>query len=145
MKILIGSDHGGFNLKEVLKNKLKEIGHEIVDIGCESVAAVDYPDISDKMALAIKEEDEKTRGILVCGTGIGISIKANRYPHVRCALVHDGFTARLCREHNDANVMALGGRVLGDELAIECMEIFLKTDFIPKESYVRRVKKLGEC
>jgi len=143
MKIVMGSDHAGYHLKEVLKKKLLDAGHEVTDVGCYNTDSVDYPDIADAVAEEMLKSSE-TKGVLVCGSGIGISMEANRHRHIRCALVHDGYSARLCREHNDANAIAFGGRLIGEELAADCLDVFLKTAFIPKESYVRRVKKLGK-
>jgi len=143
MEIVMGSDHAGYHLKEVLKKRLLDAGHEVSDVGCYNTDSVDYPDIADALAAEmLKTPDAK--GVLVCGSGIGISMAANRHRHIRCALVHDGYSARLCREHNNANVIAMGGRLIGEELAADCLDVFLKTEFIPKESYVRRVKKLGK-
>ncbi len=126
--IAIASDHGGFELKEILKAKLEQLGFGIVDLGCYDTSSVNYPDYADKMAAALRGDDV-SRGVLVCGSGIGISIAANRHHHIRAALVHDGLTAKLCREHNDANVLVLGGRTTGVDVALDCMKIFLNTEF----------------
>lgn len=126
--IAIASDHGGFELKELLKKELENDGYEITDLGCHDTSSVDYPDYADKMAATILNK-KAGRGILVCGSGIGISIAANRHSHIRAALVHDGLTARLSREHNDANVMVIGGRTTGVEVAKDCLKIFLNTKF----------------
>lgn len=126
--IAVASDHGGYDLKELLKKDLEEMGYAIVDLGCYDEASVDYPDYANKMAAALLNETA-TRGILVCGSGIGISIAANRHLHVRAALVHDALTARLSREHNNANVLVLGGRTTGIEVAKDCLKIFLDTEF----------------
>ena len=112
-KIAIASDHGGFELKNALSEHLKAAGYDVLDLGTHTPASVDYPDIAQKMAEEIKNGTVK-KGILLCGTGIGISIAANRFPFIRAALVHDAFGARLCREHNDANVLVLGGRTTGN-------------------------------
>ena len=126
--IAIASDHGGFDLKELLKADLEEMGYGIVDLGCHDNSSVNYPDYANKMAAALLNDTAK-RGILICGSGIGISIAANRHAHVRAALVHDGLTAKLSREHNDANVLVLGGRTTGIEVAKDCLKIFLDTKF----------------
>lgn len=126
--IAIASDHGGFELKELLKSDLENMGYGIVDLGCHDTSSVDYPDYANKMAAALLNETA-SRGVLVCGSGIGISIAANRHKHVRAALVHDALTARLSREHNNANVLVLGGRTTGIEVAKDCLKIFLSTDF----------------
>lgn len=126
--IAVASDHGGYDLKELLKKDLEEMGYAIVDLGCYDGASVDYPDYANKMAAALLNETA-SRGVLVCGSGIGISIAANRHLHVRAALVHDALTARLSREHNNANVLVLGGRTTGIEVAKDCLKIFLDTEF----------------
>lgn len=126
--IAIASDHGGLDMKNALREQLAEHGAQVVDLGTDSPDSVDYPEFARRMAKALKDGDAH-RGVLVCGTGIGISIAANRYPHVRAALAHDAFTARLGREHNDANVLVLGGRTTGIEIAKQCLEIFLTTAF----------------
>src|SRR5579859_6065248 len=114
--IALAADHGGFELKEALKKQLEEWGYGVLDLGTDSSASVDYPDYAEAMAAAIRSKVADS-GVLVCGTGIGISIAANRHPDIRAALVHDSMTARLSREHNDANVVVFGGRVLGPEVA----------------------------
>ena len=126
--IAIASDHGGFEFKEALKKELEKSGFDVNDLGCHDENSVDYPDYGHAIADAIKDGSIK-RGVLVCGSGIGISIAANRHAHIRAALVHDGLTARLCREHNDANILVLGGRTTGIEVAKDCLNIFLNTDF----------------
>lgn len=107
--IAIACDHGGLELKNLLKKDLEARGLSVLDLGTNSPESVDYPDYANAMAEAVKS-GKATRGVLICGTGIGISIAANRHPEIRAALVHDAFTARMCREHNDANVLVLGGR-----------------------------------
>lgn len=126
--IAFASDHGGYDLKQLLIEDLRAKGHEVLDLGTNGPASVDYPDYADLMAAAIKS-GKAGRGVLICGTGIGISIAANRHPELRTALVHDALTARLSRLHNDANVIAMGGRILGIELAKDCLDVFLKTEF----------------
>ncbi len=126
--IAIASDHGGFDFKELLKEDLESMGYGILDLGCHDSGSVDYPNYANKMAAAILNESA-SRGVLVCGSGIGISIAANRHKHIRAALVHDGLTARLCREHNNANVLVLGGRTTGIEVAKDCLKVFLDTEF----------------
>jgi ribose 5-phosphate isomerase B len=138
--VAIACDHGGFALKEALKAALPDVTW--LDLGTDSAASVDYPDFAARLADAIKSR-KAGRGILICGSGIGMSIAANRHPHIRCALVHDVTGARLCRQHNDANVMALGGRMIGDALAQECVEMFLGTAFEGGGRHQRRVDKLG--
>ncbi|MFN3462186.1 MAG: ribose 5-phosphate isomerase B [Oceanibaculum sp.] len=126
--IAIASDHAGFALKGVLKLELESLGYAPLDLGTHDTASVDYPDYADKLAQAIKA-GKAARGVLVCGTGIGISIAANRHREIRAALCQDVTTARLSREHNDANVLVLGGRIVGEEVARECLKAFLATAF----------------
>ncbi|MFN4282641.1 MAG: ribose 5-phosphate isomerase B [Alphaproteobacteria bacterium] len=141
--IAIASDHGGYDLKQLLIDDLRAKGFEILDLGTNGPDSVDYPDYAALMAQAIGE-GKAGRGVLLCGSGIGISIAANRYPHIRAALVHDGLTARLSRLHNDANVIAMGGRILGVELARDCLDIFLKTEF-EGGRHARRVAKMSQA
>ena len=136
--IAIASDHGGFELKNALVEHLKKEGYNVADLGTHTADSVDYPDIAARMAEAIRN-GEAERGILLCGTGIGISIAANRFPFIRAALVHDAFGARLCREHNNANVLVLGGRTTGPEVAFDCARFFLTTDFMG-DRHARRVE-----
>lgn len=126
--IAIGCDHGGFELKEQIKIWLAEKNLAVEDMGCRDLQSVDYPDFARKVAEAVSEKKAE-RGILICGTGIGMSIAANRVRGVRATLVHDGFTARMSRMHNDSNVLCLGARVLGVEIARDCLEVWLETDF----------------
>lgn len=139
--IALAADHGGFELKNLLAEKLAEWGYEPLDLGTYSTDSVDYPDMAAKMADAIKA-GKAERGVLVCGTGIGISIAANRFPFIRAALIHDAFGARLCREHNNANVIVFGGRTTGIEVAYDCLNIFLNTQFAGGR-HARRVEKLS--
>ena len=139
--IALASDHGGFELKNLLAEKLKKDGYDVLDLGTHTSDSVDYPDIAALMADAIKT-GKAERGFLLCGTGIGISIAANRFNFIRAALIHDAFGARLCRQHNDANVMVLGGRTTGAEVAFECADIFLNTEFLG-DRHARRVEKLS--
>ncbi len=128
MNIIIGCDHGGFELKQEIMNCVVDNGHQVVDAGCYSTDSVDYPDFASEVCGAIgKEEAEK--GILICGTGIGMSIAANRHPGIRAALCMEPFSARMSREHNDANVLCLGGRLTGVSLAIDIVETWLNTEF----------------
>lgn len=126
--IAVASDHAGFDLKEILKRDLEEAGYAVLDLGTNSTASVDYPDFGRAMGDAIAS-GKAERGVLVCGSGIGISIAANRNPKVRAVLAHDATSARLAREHNDANVVAFGQRLTGIEVAREAMKVFLVTKF----------------
>jgi ribose 5-phosphate isomerase B len=140
-KIAIASDHGGFDLKTQLKQELERLGFEPLDLGTDGPASVDYPDFAVKMAQTLKAGDA-TRGVLICGSGIGISIAANRHPHIRAALCHDHLTAYLARWHNNANVLCLGGRTTGPDVAKDCLQVFLGTDF-EGGRHQNRVAKLG--
>lgn len=139
--VAFASDHGAVELKELLKRHVEEKGFKVLDLGTTSTDSVDYPDYAAAMAEALRD-GRASRGILLCGTGIGVSIAANRFPHVRAALVHDAFTARLARQHNDANVLVLGGRTTGPEIAKDCTDIFLSTEF-EGGRHQRRVEKMS--
>jgi len=139
--VAIASDHAGFALKEALKAELALLGRTVLDLGTGGPASVDYPDFGRACAEAVAS-GRAGRGVVVCGTGIGISIAANRNPAVRAALCHDATSARLAREHNDANILALGARLIGDEVAKECVRVFLSTAFAAGR-HVPRVAKLG--
>ena len=140
--IAVASDHAGFDLKEILKRDLQEAGHDVLDLGTKSTASVDYPDFGHAMAEAIAS-GRAGRGVLVCGTGIGISIAANRNFKVRAAVAHDVTSARLSREHNDANVIAFGARLIGAEVAREALKMFLKAPF-EGGRHTGRVAKLSK-
>ncbi|HEY4543828.1 MAG TPA: ribose 5-phosphate isomerase B [Tissierellaceae bacterium] len=142
MKIGIGSDHGGFELKEAVKEYLQGKNIDVVDYGTYNEESVDYPDYGKKVATAVVEK-EVDRGIVVCGTGIGISIAANKVKGARCALCSEEYSARMSRKHNDANVLALGGRVIGQELAFSIVDAYLEEDF-EGGRHERRVKKIME-
>jgi len=140
-RVVIASDHAGFELKLALVAELQALGCEPVDLGTDGAASVDYPDFADKLAEAMAQGRADT-GVLVCGTGIGISIGANRHRHIRAGLAHDVTSARLMREHNDANVLALGARLIGVETARDCLKVFLQTSF-EGGRHQRRVDKLS--
>ncbi len=128
MKIAIGCDHGGILLKELVANRLLDLGHDVDDQGCHSDESVDYPQYG-KLICEMVLNGSCDRGILICGTGIGMSMVANRYDGIRAALCHEQFTAKMSREHNDANVLCLGARVVGPGLALEIVETWVNTDF----------------
>ncbi|MEN8139652.1 MAG: ribose 5-phosphate isomerase B [Thermodesulfobacteriota bacterium] len=128
MKIAIGCDHGGYELKQDVVSLLADLGHEVEDCGTNSVASVNYPDFAQLVCEQVKE-GSSTMGILICGTGIGMSMAANRHPEIRAALCNEAFTARMSREHNDANVLCLGARVLGPGLALDIVRTWLTTNF----------------
>ena len=128
MRIALAADHAGVDLKDALVDWLKELGHEVDDLGTHGHDSVDYPLFGARLAQAIKA-GEADRGIAICGSGIGISIAVNREPACRCARVDDPLSAQLAREHNDANVLAMGGRLIGSDMAKACVLAFLDTDF----------------
>jgi ribose 5-phosphate isomerase B len=140
--VAIAADHAGYDLKSALLPVLAELGLEALDLGTSGRQSVDYPDFADAMAEALRA-GRAQRGILICGSGIGIAIAANRHRNIRAALCHDGLTALLARQHNDANVLVLGGRLIGIETARDCLATFLSTAFEGGERHVRRVAKLS--
>jgi ribose 5-phosphate isomerase B len=139
--IAIAADHAGFDLKSVVSEELRQAGFAVLDLGTNSTDSVDYPDFGDALAAAVKDGRAR-RGVLVCGTGIGISIAANRHKGIRAALCRDATDARLAREHNDANVLVLGGRTTGVEVAKDCLKTFLATSYAGGR-HQKRVQKLG--
>jgi len=141
MRIAIASDHAAIEMKAALREWLLEEGHEVADLGPDSHDSVDYPDFGYRLA-AVVAEGTAERGIALCGSGIGISIAVNRNPTVRCALVSEPLSASLAREHNDANVIAMGARIIGIELAKACVTAFITTDF-GEGRHQRRVDKLS--
>ena len=140
-RIAIGSDHAGFSVKEAIRAYLESAGYAVSDLGTSSDQSVDYPDYGQAVGRRVASQ-QADFGIAVCGTGIGISIAANKVPGVRAALAHDLTTARLAREHNDANVLALGGRIVSGEAAIAMVEVFLTTDYVGGR-HQRRVDKIA--
>ncbi|ALS24539.1 MULTISPECIES: ribose 5-phosphate isomerase B [Paenibacillus] len=141
MKIAMGADHAGYRLKDELIPFLESMGHQVLNCGCDCSDSVDYSDY----ALAVCEKivaGEADRGILICGTGIGMTIAANKVPGIRCALVHDLFSAKATREHNDSNVLAMGERVIGPGVAQEIVKIWLETEFSNGERHKNRVAKV---
>ena len=141
MRIAFAADHAGYELKDALIAWLREAGHEAIDLGTNGPESVDYPDFGARLARAI-ERGEAERGIAVCGSGIGISIAVNRNPACRCARVDDPLSAQLAREHNDANVLAFGGRLIGPDMAKACILAFLDTSFTGGR-HQRRVDQLS--
>jgi ribose 5-phosphate isomerase B len=141
-RIAIGSDHGGVELKSDLAAFLRERGLEVIDLGTTGAESVDYPDFGEQVARAVVDGGAD-RGIIVCGTGIGISIAANKIPGIRAALVTDPFMARMAREHNDANILALGGRVLDADSARQCVAAWLDATF-EGGRHQRRLDKISE-
>jgi ribose 5-phosphate isomerase B len=141
MNIAIGSDHGGFRLKEEIIKVIEKLGHHVTDYGCTCEDSVDYPDYALEVCNQVVS-GKADRGILICGTGIGMSIAANKIPGIRCALVHDVFSAKATREHNDSNVLAMGERVIGPGLAAEIVSVWLSTEFSHQERHQNRINKV---
>ena len=139
-KFYLASDHGGLTFKAAIRAHLEAQNIMVEDLGPHDASSVDYPDFAERLALAMRDEED-AGGILICGSGIGISIAANRHSWVRCALSHDETTARLCREHNNANVLALGERVIGLATALACVDRFVETAF-EGGRHQKRVEKL---
>jgi len=142
MRIAMACDHGGLHLKEDLVVFLKELGHQVEDLGCFDEEPVDYPDLGQEVAQKVSAGDVEG-GILICGTGIGMSIVANKFPRVRAALVHHIYAARMAKEHNDANILVMGGRVVGSGLAREMVRTWLEADF-QGGRHLRRLRKIEE-
>ena len=140
--IALGADHAGFELKEALKAWVIDQGYQVLDYGTHSTDSVDYPDYATQVAEAVASQKVE-RGVLVCGTGIGMAITANKVPGVRAALCADLYTARMSREHNDANVLTMGGRLMGPEMALDILKMWLETDFAG-DRHRRRVDKITD-
>src|SRR5262245_50282774 len=132
MRVTIGSDHAGFDLKKVLIDHLQKSGHRVSDVGTNSTAPVDYPDFAEKVALNLLG-GECDRGVLICGSGAGASVAANKIPGIRAGLCHDGYSAHQCVEHDDVNILVLGSRVIGVELAKELCTVFLNARYTAEE------------
>ncbi len=141
--IAIGCDHGGYELKKAIMKHLEERGLEYKDFGCDSLESADYPAYARKTAQAVAD-GECEKGILICGTGIGISIAANKVKGIRAALCTDCFMAEATRQHNDANILALGGRVVGEGLALKIVDTFLDTEFSNEERHIRRISMIED-
>ena len=142
MRIALAADHAGYELKDALAVWLKEAGHDIIDVGTNGPESVDYPEFGARLAAEIAA-GRAERGVAICGSGIGISIAVNREPKCRCARVDDPLSARLAREHNDANVLAFGARLIGHDMARACVTAFLGTDFAGGR-HQRRVDQLSQ-
>ena len=142
MLLAIGSDHGGYELKEFLKSILIESGYEVKDFGCFSQESVDYPDIAIPLCKELQKGSFE-RGILICGTGIGMSITANRFKGIRATLCNDLFSAKMSRRHNNSNILCMGGRIIGKDLAKEILNIWLTEPF-DGDRHLRRINKIDE-
>ena len=141
MRIAIGADHAGFELKEELREVLREWGHEVLDVGTYNTEPVDYPDFAEAVCLALRDE-HADRGIVICGSGVGASVAANKIPGVRAGLCHDTYSAHQGVEHDDMNVLVLGGRVIGVEMAHELVHAFVAAEFTHEERHARRLAKV---
>jgi ribose 5-phosphate isomerase B len=141
MKITIGSDHAGYALKKVLIDHLRQSGHQLIDVGTDSAAPVDYPDYAEAVARGVLQGGSE-RGILICGSGVGASVAANKIPGIRAGLCHDSYSAHQGVEHDDLNVLVLGSRVVADELAKDLCSIFLNARFTGEERHRRRLNKI---
>jgi ribose 5-phosphate isomerase B len=141
MKITIGSDHAGFALKTMLIEHLRKAGHQLADVGTDSTAPVDYPDYAEAVAQGVIQ-GRSERGILVCGSGVGASVAANKVPGIRAAICHDSYSAHQGVEHDDLNVLVLGSRVIADALAKDLCTIFLNARFTGEERHRRRLEKV---
>lgn len=143
MKLAIGCDHGAYEYKEILKALLEKEGHTVTDFGTYSTDSCDYPDYASAVAKSVAA-GENDKGIVLCGTGIGASIAANKVKGIRCALCSDPLSARLTREHNDSNVLAMGQRIIGEELMKEIVRVWLTTEFSHEEKHQRRIDKVAK-
>lgn len=141
MKIAVGTDHAGYPFKEIVVNVIREQGHEAIDLGTHSQDPVDYPDYAEKVGRSI-QAGEAERGILLCGSGVGAAIAANKMKGIRAGVCHDTYSAHQSVEHDDANVLALGARVIGPEVAMEVVSAFLRAAFTGEDRHVRRVGKI---
>ena len=141
MRIAIGSDHAGFELKQEVGAYLRQLGYDVLDLGTHSTAPVDYPDFAEAVGLAVTE-GKGDRGILICGSGVGASVAANKIPGIRAAVCHDTYSAHQGVEHDDMNVLVMGGRIIGVEMARELVRAFVSARFTQEERHVRRLKKV---
>jgi ribose 5-phosphate isomerase B len=143
MKIALAADHAGFEMKRDLAGKLAKDGHEVLDLGTHSSAAVDYPDYAEAVAEMLRD-GQAERGIIVCGSGAGVSIAASKFPGIRAAVAHDAYTAHQAVEHDDMNVLCLGSRVIGQSLARDIVDAFLNARFSGDERHLRRLAKIHD-
>lgn len=141
MKVVVAADHAGFPMKDLVIAVARNAGHEAIDLGTNSTEAVDYPDYAEKVGRAIQDGTAE-RGILICGSGVGAAIAANKLHGVRAGLCHDTYSAHQSVEHDNANVLALGSRIIGEELAVELVQAFLGAEFTGEERHVRRLQKV---
>lgn len=143
MKLVVGADHAGYTLKAVVVDALREWGHDVVDVGTHSEEPVDFPDITRAVCDPVRQ-GKAERGMLVCGTGIGASMAANKFPGIRAALAHDIYSAHQCVEHDDANVLCLGAQIVGDQVALDLIRTYLSAELSPEEQFQRRIAKMAQ-
>lgn len=141
MKVAVACDHAGFPLKQTVMDVVSKAGHDVIDLGTDSTASVDYPDFAEKAGRAIQRK-EADRAIVMCGSGVGAAVAANKMAGIRAGLCHDTYSAHQCVEHDDVNLLALGGRIIGPDLAVEIVCAFLAAKFSGEERHVRRVNKI---
>ena len=141
MKVAVACDHAGFPLKDTVLDTIRTAGHEVLDLGTDSTASVDYPDFAEKLGRAI-QRGEADRGVVICGSGVGAAVAVNKMLGLRAGLCHDTYSAHQCVEHDDVNVLALGGRIIGPEVAVEVVRAFLAAKFTGEERHVRRLNKV---
>jgi ribose 5-phosphate isomerase B len=141
VKVAVACDHAGFPLKQTIMDAVSKAGHEVIDLGTDSTAPVDYPDFAEKAGRAIQRK-EADRAIVICGSGVGAAVVANKMVGVRAGLCHDTYSAHQCVEHDDVNVLALGARIIGPEIAIEVVRAFLAAKFSGEERHLRRLNKI---
>jgi RpiB/LacA/LacB family sugar-phosphate isomerase len=141
VRIVVGADHAGYLLKQEVAEALRQAGHEVLDVGTNSTAPVDYPDSAEAVAKAVMDRRSE-RGVLICGSGVGASVAANKLPGIRAAVCHDTYSAHQGVEHDDMNVLVLGGRVVGPALALELVRAFVAARFTGEERHVRRLGKV---
>jgi ribose 5-phosphate isomerase B len=143
MKLIVGADHAGFELKKIVVDNLREWGYDVEDVGTHSAEPVDFPDITRRVCDPVRSGNQN-RGILVCGTGIGASMAANKLPGIRAALAHDVYSAHQCVEHDDANVLCLGAQIVGDRVALDLIRTYLAAELRPEEQFQRRIAKMTQ-
>ena len=141
MRIVLGSDHAGFEMKQELAAFVRSLGHEVLDVGTNGTAPVDYPDFAEAVGMAIRS-GQADRGILICGSGVGASVAANKIPGIRAGLSHDSYSAHQGVEHDDMNILVLGSRIIAGELAHDLVRIYLAAKFSGEERHVRRLSKI---
>lgn len=141
MKVAVACDHAGFPLKDTVLDTIRMAGHEVLDLGTDSTASVDYPDFAEKLGRVI-QRGEADRGVVICGSGVGAAVAVNKMLGLRAGLCHDTYSAHQCVEHDDVNVLALGGRIIGPEVAVEVVRAFLAAKFTGEERHVRRLNKV---